>query len=142
MVVTGLGLLLGQRADSGAVRAGAAQASVDGVWIVPEHGRGRRPRPRGGRRRSSRSATARAELLVGRSLSSEGRSRASVGGRAAPAGVLADLADELVVVHGQSDQLRLRTAAAQRDALDRFGGAPVAAARWRRIAAPSSARAR
>ena len=38
MVVTGLGLLLGQRADSGAVRAGAAQASVDGVWIVPEHG--------------------------------------------------------------------------------------------------------
>uniref|UniRef100_UPI00211A1F8B AAA family ATPase n=1 Tax=Microbacterium sp. BF1 TaxID=2821146 RepID=UPI00211A1F8B len=34
MVVTGLGLLLGQRADSGAVRAGAAQASVAGVWIV------------------------------------------------------------------------------------------------------------
>ncbi len=66
-----------------------------------------------------------AELLVGRSLSSEGRSRASVGGRAAPAGVLADLADELVVVHGQSDQLRLRTAAAQRDALDRFGGSAV-----------------
>jgi len=31
MVVTGLGLLLGQRADSGAVRAGAAQASVAGV---------------------------------------------------------------------------------------------------------------
>ena len=38
MVVTGLGLLLGQRADSGAVRSGAAQASVDGVWIVPEDG--------------------------------------------------------------------------------------------------------
>src|SRR3954453_1933916 len=38
MVVTGLGLLLGQRADSGAVRSGAAQASVDGVWIVPEEG--------------------------------------------------------------------------------------------------------
>ncbi len=38
MVVTGLGLLLGQRADSGAVRAGAEQAAVDGVWIVPENG--------------------------------------------------------------------------------------------------------
>ena len=38
MVVTGLGLLLGQRADSGAVRAGAGQASVDGVWIVPKAG--------------------------------------------------------------------------------------------------------
>ena len=38
MVVTGLGLLLGQRSDSGAVRAGAAQASVEGVWIVPPDG--------------------------------------------------------------------------------------------------------
>ena len=38
MVVTGLGLLLGNRADSGAVRSGAAQAAVDGVWSVPEHG--------------------------------------------------------------------------------------------------------
>ena len=124
MVVTGLGLLLGQRADSGAVRAGAAQASVDGVWIVPEHGAvADRVREAGGDLEPI--GGGRAELLVGRSLSSEGRSRASVGGRAAPAGVLADLADELVVVHGQSDQLRLRTAAAQRDALDRFGGPGV-----------------
>jgi DNA repair protein RecN (Recombination protein N) len=43
--------------------------------------------------------------------------------------VLADLADELVVVHGQSDQLRLRSAAAQREALDRFGGDEVQTAR-------------
>ena len=125
MVVTGLGLLLGQRADSGAVRAGAGQASVDGVWNVPETGEvadrvreaGGEVEPLGG---------GRAELFVGRSLSSEGRSRASVGGRAAPAGVLAELADHLVVVHGQSDQLRLRTAGAQRDALDRFGASAIA----------------
>jgi DNA repair protein RecN (Recombination protein N) len=39
--------------------------------------------------------------------------------------VLADLAEQLVVVHGQSDQLRLRSGAAQRDALDRFAGEPV-----------------
>jgi len=124
MVVTGLGLLLGQRADSGAVRAGAPQASVDGVWIVPEHGTvADRVREAGGDLEPI--GGGQAELLVGRSLSSEGRSRASVGGRAAPAGVLSDLADELVVVHGQSDQLRLRTAAAQRDALDRFGGPEV-----------------
>ena len=58
MVVTGLGLLLGQRADSGAVRSGAAQASVDGVWIVPEDGPvADRVREAGGDR-SSRSATA------------------------------------------------------------------------------------
>ncbi|GAA2016582.1 DNA repair protein RecN [Microbacterium ulmi] len=124
MVVTGLGLLLGQRADSGAVRSGAPQASVDGVWIVPDDGAvADRVREAGGDVEPL--GDGRGELFLGRSISSEGRSRASVGGRAAPAGVLVDLADELVVVHGQSDQLRLRSATAQRDALDRFGGAPV-----------------
>ncbi|MGN6221980.1 MAG: DNA repair protein RecN [Microbacterium sp.] len=128
MVVTGLGLLLGQRADSGAVRAGASQATVDGVWIVPEDGAvADRVREAGGDVEPI--GGGRAELYVGRSISSEGRGRASVGGRAAPAGVLADLADDLVVVHGQSDQLRLKSAAAQRDALDRFGGEPVQSAR-------------
>lgn len=146
MVVTGLGLLLGQRADSGAVRAGASQASVAGVWIVPTRG----PiadivTDAGGEIEgfgSADSDAAQGELYVSRTLSAEGRSRASVGGRAAPAGVLSALADELVVVHGQSEQLRLRSAAAQRDALDRFGGAPVARAlesytaaftRWREL---------
>ncbi|WP_067200889.1 DNA repair protein RecN [Microbacterium sp. XT11] len=143
MVVTGLGLLLGQRADSGAVRAGSAQASVAGVWVVPQNGpvadivadAGGELEPAG---------DGLGELYVSRTLSAEGRSRASVGGRAAPAGVLSSLAEELVVVHGQSEQLRLRSAAAQRDALDRFGGAPIAEAldayaesyaRWRELEA-------
>ena len=127
MVVTGLGLLLGQRADSGAVRAGADHAAVEGVWIVPEAGAvAERVRDAGGDVEPI--GDERAELYLGRILSGEGRSRATVGGRTAPAGVLADLADQLVVVHGQSDQLRLRSAAAQRDALDRFAGAPVATA--------------
>ncbi|GAA3900502.1 DNA repair protein RecN [Microbacterium invictum] len=126
MVVTGLGLLLGQRADSGAVRSGAAQAAVDGVWLVPEHGAvAERVQDAGGEVEPV--GDGRAELYLGRMLSSEGRSRATVGGRTAPAGVLADLADQLVVVHGQSDQLRLKSAAAQRDALDRFGGDTIAA---------------
>ncbi|MFB3980375.1 DNA repair protein RecN [Microbacterium proteolyticum] len=128
MVVTGLGLLLGQRADSGAVRSGAAQAAVEGVWLIPEHGPvAARVREAGGDVEPLGDGAA--ELYLGRTVSSEGRGRATVGGRTAPAGVLADLADDLVVVHGQSDQLRLRSASAQREALDRFGGEPVAAAR-------------
>lgn len=124
MVVTGLGLLLGQRADSGAVRAGAPQASVEGVWIVPEEGAvAERVREAGGDVEPI--GGGQAELYLSRTLAAEGRSRASVGGRAAPAGVLSELADELIVVHGQSDQLRLKSAAAQRDALDRFAGDPV-----------------
>lgn len=127
MVVTGLGLLLGQRADSGAVRSGAAQAAVEGVWLVPEDGPvAARVREAGGDVEPVGGGAA--ELYLGRTVSSEGRGRATVGGRTAPAGVLADLADDLVVVHGQSDQLRLKSSAAQREALDRFGGEPVSAA--------------
>ncbi|MEQ6898713.1 DNA repair protein RecN [Microbacterium sp. KR10-403] len=127
MVISGLSLLLGRRADSGAVRAGAAQASVEGVWLVDEDGPvAERARDAGGDVEPS--GAGRAELYVGRTITAEGRSRATVGGRSAPAGVLADLADQLVVMHGQSDQLRLRSAAAQRDALDRFGREPVASA--------------
>ncbi|MBN9176923.1 MAG: DNA repair protein RecN [Microbacterium sp.] len=125
MVVTGLGLLMGARSDAGAVRAGADQAAVEGVWIVPETGSvAERVADAGGEVEPI--GDGRAELYLGRTVTGEGRSRASVGGRAAPAGVLADLAEQLVVVHGQSDQLRLRSAAAQRDAIDRFGGDEIA----------------
>ncbi len=127
MVVTGLGLLLGQRADFSAVRAGAKQASVAGVWVVPSIGVvAERVADAGGELEAIDDATS--ELYLSRSITAEGRSRASVGGAKAPASVLSDLADNLIVVHGQSDQLRLRSAVAQRDALDRFGGQAIARA--------------
>ncbi|WP_455132085.1 DNA repair protein RecN [Microbacterium aurum] len=128
MVVTGLGLLLGARADSGVVRSGADQAVVEGVWIVPDAGAvSDRVSERRRRRRADRRRPRRALPRAYRD-GEEPADRASVGGRSAPAGVLADLAEHLVVVHGQSDQLRLRSGAAQRDALDRFGGGEIAAA--------------
>ncbi len=128
MVVTGLGLLLGARADYGAVREGAQQASVEGVWNVPVAGAvAERVAEAGGEVEPI--GDGRGELFLGRTLTAEGRSRASVGGRGAPAGVLGDLSEHLVVVHGQSEQLRLKSAAAQRHALDRFGGEAVHSAR-------------
>ncbi|GAB3617807.1 DNA repair protein RecN [Okibacterium endophyticum] len=121
MVVTALGLLLGGRADSGVIRQGAAQAAVDGRWIVRADGDvADRVREAGGD--IDRFGDDLAELTLGRTVSAEGRSKAQVGGRAAPVGVLTELGGQLVVVHGQSDQMRLRSATAQRDALDRFGG--------------------
>ncbi len=132
MVVTGLGLLMGARSDAGTVRSGADQAAVEGVWIVPESGAvADRVADAGGEVEPI--GAGRAELYLARTVTAEGRSRASVGGRTTPAGVRADLAEHLVVVHGQSDQLRLRSGAAQRDALDRFGAGSVepALARYR-----------
>jgi DNA repair protein RecN (Recombination protein N) len=122
MVVTALGLLLGERSDAGAVRTGSERAVVEGRWLVPEDGAvAERVRDAGGEVEDG-------ELLLGRSVSQEGRSRATVGGRSAPVGVLGEIGQQLVVVHGQSDQLRLRSATAQREALDRFAGSELAAA--------------
>ena len=117
MVVTALGLLLGERADAGAIRSGNDQAVVEGRWQVDPAGAvAERVRDAGGDLDGG-------ELILGRSVSQEGRSRATVGGRAAPVGVLNEIGQQLVVVHGQADQTRLRSATAQREALDRFAGA-------------------
>ncbi|MCU1529614.1 MAG: recN [Frondihabitans sp.] len=122
MVVSALGLLLGQRADGGAVRAGSAQAVVDGRWSVPDDG------PVAERVRDAGGDVDDGELFLTRIVSSEGRSRAVVGGRSGPVGVLSDLSDHLVVVHGQSEQIRLKSSSAQRAAVDAHGGAPLAEA--------------
>ena len=120
MVLTGLGLLLGGRADPGAVRTGAGRVVVEGTLAVAE-----------GSPAVVRAVEAGAELddgrlLLARTVAAEGRSRAHVGGRAVPVAVLAELAEELVAVHGQSAQLGLLRPARQRDALDRFAGVEVA----------------
>lgn len=127
MVVSALGLLLGERADTGAVRLGSAQAWVEGRWRIAEDSDVvERVRDAGGD--VDPQGAGGAELVLTRSVSSEGRSRAIVGGRSAPVSVLTELGGQLVVVQGQSDQIRLRSAVAQREALDRFAGPEFAAA--------------
>ncbi|AYY13619.1 DNA repair protein RecN [Actinobacteria bacterium YIM 96077] len=120
MVLTGLNLLMGGRADGGAVRAGADRAVVEGrLQVEPES-------PAVVRAVEAGAELDDGELLMSRTLSAGGRSRAHVGGRGAPVGLLAELAEELVAVHGQSDQQRLLRSSRQRLALDRFAGADVA----------------
>jgi DNA repair protein RecN (Recombination protein N) len=116
MVVSALGLLLGSRADAGVVRAGAAKARIDGrLRVDPGSSIGRRTEDAGGELDDD-------TLILARTVSAEGRSRASVGGAAVPVGTLAELAADLVTVHGQSDQQRLLQPARQRETLDAFGG--------------------
>ncbi|MBG6217987.1 DNA repair protein RecN (Recombination protein N) [Arthrobacter sp. CAN_A6] len=125
MVITALGLLRGARSDAGAVRLGAKSASAEAILrLEPNSAVAARAAEAGAALEEYDGA---AELILARTVTSEGRSRAYVGGRSAPVGVLAELGEQLVVVHGQSDQLRLKGAAAQRAALDKFGGAPLAA---------------
>ena len=120
MVVSGLGLLLGARADAGLVRAGATSAVVEGVvGVGPEHPATLRATEAG--------ADADDGLVLVRTLSAEGRSRAHVGGRSAPVGVLSEIGEHLVAVHGQADQWRLRQADQHRVLLDQYAGEAVAA---------------
>ena len=138
MVITGLHLLFGGRADAARVRADAGQALVEGRLRLPE-----------GSAALARAVDAGAEpdddgtFIVSRTVSEQGRSRAYLGGRAVPVGVLAELSDGLLAVHGQSDQMRLMRGAEQRAALDRYAGDPVttllgkhrtAYAGWQRLA--------
>ncbi|ASE10263.1 DNA repair protein RecN [Kocuria rhizophila] len=129
MVVTALGMLLGNRADAGAVRSGSAKALAEATVRVPSHhaavelvtdagGTVDREDVAGGEE---------ALVLISRTVSAEGRSRAHVGGRGAPVGTLGAVGETLVAVHGQSDQLRLKSPAAQRRALDDYAGDPVRA---------------
>jgi DNA repair protein RecN (Recombination protein N) len=113
MVLTALNLLLGGRADSTAIRTGETQLSVSGIWRLADQQLIEELAELGADISSG-------ELVVSRTLTSDGRSRAILGGVAVPISTLAQFAERLVAVHGQSDQIRLKSAAAQRAALDSF----------------------
>jgi DNA repair protein RecN (Recombination protein N) len=119
MLVTALGLLLGGRADTGAVRTGARAARVEGV-VRTDAALEEIAEELGGEVEAG-------QLLLGRQVSAEGRSRAFLGGASVPASALSRVGEVLVAVHGQSDQHRLLRPEAQRDALDAFAGADLAA---------------
>lgn len=122
MVVTALGLLRGARADSSLVRSGTEQARVEAIVGVPDgSGVAELVDNAGG-------SVEDGVVVLSRAVSAQGRSRAFVGGTAAPATLLSSITDELVAVHGQSDQFRLLRSAEQLTALDAFGGDAVAAA--------------
>ncbi|MBB6348517.1 DNA repair protein RecN (Recombination protein N) [Nonomuraea muscovyensis] len=116
MVVTGLGLLFGGRADPSRIRPGADRATIEGTLVIEPVGRvAQQVEDIGGE-------VDEGELIISRTVSAEGRSRAWLGGRTVPVGTLTYLADDLVAVHGQMDQQRLLQPARQRAALDRYAG--------------------
>jgi DNA repair protein RecN (Recombination protein N) len=118
MVVSGLGLLFGGRADPARVRPGADRAVVEGrLRVDPGSPVARQVSDSGGDLDDDGST-----LILTRSVSAEGRSRATAGGRSVPVSLLTYLADDLVAVHGQADQQQLLRPGRQRQALDQFSG--------------------
>jgi DNA repair protein RecN (Recombination protein N) len=123
MVVTGLGLMFGGRADPARVRPGSDRATVEGRLRIDPAGRVAGQVIEAGGELDDDGAT----LIVSRSVSAEGRSRAYAGGHSVPVSLLTYLADDLVAVHGQADQQQLLRPGRQRESLDRFAGPALAA---------------
>lgn len=123
MVLQGLGLLRGSKADPQTVRRGAEEAVVEGNFSLPpvtsspgQPDVADRVRDVGGIVEDDGS------VVVVRTVAAQGRSRTLLGGRTVPQAVLGELVGAMVTVHGQSDQLRLRSHSHQRETLDRYAG--------------------
>ncbi|MDY2941651.1 MAG: DNA repair protein RecN [Varibaculum sp.] len=115
LVINSVELLLGYRADPSLVRGGAEMLRVSGTFN-PDPAIRKKVEELGGYLEDDGS------LLVTRSVPYEGRSKATLGGIRVPSGVLAELSDRLVKIHGQSDQLLLRSPTRQREVLDEYAG--------------------
>lgn len=127
MVVTALNLLLGARADAGAIRAGDTKAAVEAGFVLPPEHRAITAAQEAGAVLDEDNDLR--HLVITRSITASGsgtRSRATAGGRGVPVALLSEIGESAVAIHGQSDQLRLKSVSAQRRALDAYGGQPVA----------------
>ncbi|KFI69725.1 DNA repair protein RecN [Bifidobacterium longum] len=96
--------------DSGLTGAAAAVAKAHDAGVDPEDG----------------------ELFLSRTVRASGRSRAVLGGKSVPRSVLGAIAGELVIIHGQTDQLKIAAAARQREFLDRVAGDEAELAAYRK----------
>lgn len=115
MVVTGIGLLLGDKADTGLVRHGCDRAVVEAVLDAPDDGL-----------ISELGGTVEdGEVICARHITSH-RSRALLGGAQVTASQLARIVGDQVTIHGQSEQVRLVDASRQLDVVDRAAGDELA----------------
>ncbi|GEM34553.1 DNA repair protein RecN [Nocardia neocaledoniensis NBRC 108232] len=126
MVVTSLHLLSGARADAGRVRLGAAKAVVEGRFVIDDVNDAAKAAVEEVLESAAAEADEDGSVIAVRTVNSDGRSRAHLGGRGVPAAVLGEFTSRLLTVHGQNDQLRLQRPEQQLAALDQFAGDGVA----------------
>jgi len=114
MILTALNLILGGKSDSSLVRKGSERLVASGCFSVPksmqdsfeEHGL----------------QVEDGQLILTRTVSADGKSKATSNAISVPSSALAAASENLVEVHAQAANLNMTKAAKQRDLLDRFGG--------------------
>lgn len=113
MVLTALGLVLGEKSDSDLVRVGAERATITGKFkvtpeiasLIVENG----------------GALEDDSAVITRTVSSQGKSRVLIGGALTSTNFVSDLSERLVEVHQQSSSQRLTKPNTARELLDSFG---------------------
>ncbi|MCV7178904.1 DNA repair protein RecN [Mycolicibacterium sphagni] len=133
MVVTGLHLLGGARADATRVRSGAERAVVEGRFATAELDDATAAQIDEILDSSGADRDDDGSIIALRTVSREGPSRAYLGGRSVPAKSLTTFTTGLLTLHGQNDQLRLMRPEEQRAALDRFAGVDAKLERYRKL---------
>ncbi|MDT5091758.1 MAG: repair protein RecN [Mycobacterium sp.] len=131
MVVTGLHLLGGARADPARVRTGADRAVAEGRFSTAEIAGASQIAEILDSCGADRDEDG--SIIASRSVTSDGRSRAYLGGRSVPAKSLSAFTTQLLTLHGQNDQLRLMRPDEQRAALDRYSGVAAKVDRYRKL---------
>ena len=133
MILQSIGLIMGNRASAELVLESAERARVDcevrfsgadsaRVIALVEQGGGECEEIEG---------SADLSLLISREINQSGRGKAFLGGRPVPASVLREVSENLIALHGQSDQVLLRDPGKQLELLDRAGGDTLASVKTR-----------
>ncbi len=116
LLVDALGLVLGNRGSSTLVRTGAGQATVTAEFTLTPSS------PACKLLNSREIPIENNELLLHRSITADGRSRAWINGVPVPIGFLREIGEHLVEIHGQHEHLALARSEHQRMLLDCAAG--------------------
>ena len=111
MILTALNLILGGKADSSLVRKGSERLVASGRFSIPhssEH-------------LFEDALVEDGELIVTRTVSADGKSKATTNGVSATASTLSAVGENLVEVHGQAANQNITKSSRQRELVDRFG---------------------
>ncbi len=116
ILLDALGLALGGRADARLVRHGAAQGSVTAAFLLPSH------HPLVALLAEQGIAGDDEALVLRRVVGTDGRSRAFVNDQPVAVGLMRQIGDALVEIHGQFDNQRLLSPVTHRALLDAYAG--------------------
>jgi len=118
ILIDALGLVLGDRADSNAIRHGAERAEISASFDISTHHAVSAWLQEHDMDRDG-------ECQLRRIISREGRTRGYINGQSAPMQSLRELGEQLVDIHGQHEHQSLLRTPVQRQLLDAYGGHPA-----------------